>query len=389
MMSESSTLSMFRAIGYTLRARGLWPALSLSNLLLRKFIREWFGRHHRRLINFVMAGTAAYAGYALYEILTGSFIPSGKAEWMLIPLALVASVSALTVGVGHFILPQTLRRQLWLRAAMALFVAPFFCLAGYYAFDHWASLFAKDPAATTLMGLVIAAITYGMRDVIAWFLRCVMIRDMGVIDMTDLASLTDEGRKHVSIHEAGHALCYGLTEAVPVDAYAYVDSDNFSLISGAVSIPIPRDPTEVTRPLMEWHMLMTMAGIAAEEVIIGTSTMIGSGDIEAFTKLAGTYLVAGHGECYDMNAKSEGEIAANRAAIVRLRDHYAEKARQFIATNRSLCEALAIEINAVEFLDSERIAKFVHRVQLPEGWQLITWAKSVETIPFDTAPVEA
>lgn len=75
----------------------------------------------------------------------------------------------------------------------------------------------------------------------------------------------------------------------------------------------------------------------------------------------------------------ELDVAANRSAIRRLRDHHAIKAENFVRANQAICEFLAREIERTDFLDCEQIARQVHNVTLREGWKPITWPQSVPT----------
>ena len=129
-------------------------------------------------------------------------------------------------------------------------------------------------------------------------------------------------------------------------------------------------------------MLMNMAGVAAEHHFFGEKSLSGSGDIASMSHLATAYLSAGHGEVFDPSPADELGVAANRAAIGRLRDHYAGLAEVFIQENHSLCEEMARLVEKDEFVDCSSMAGIVGNVVLPDGWKRTTWAASVPTIPF-------
>lgn len=295
-------------------------------------------------------------------------------------LYLAMTLTAVCVGLAHFILPASYQRQVWLRSIYAISFAAVVGGIGYMGFERWRELYAADPASSTLFAIMAAVVMFGFRDVVIWFTRSLLIRDMAVGDVADLAALTEAGRWRVSIHEAGHALCYGLCSAVPEDAYVCIDNDLNNLVAGGVTIPTPKDPTEMTQERMEWSMLMLLAGAAAERVFFGEGSMNGTGDMDAFNHLATGYLLAGHGEVCVMLPENELDVAANRSAIGRLREHYAIRAENYVRANQATCESLAREIERSEFLDCEQIARQVHNVTLPDDWKLIVWPKSVPTL---------
>lgn len=380
-MSKERNL-ILGAIRSTIRSRGLWSGISLIAIFARGGLRSWFGRHHRSVIAAIMVGVSAGGGWLGARLADGiSSIRSPADVWWAASL-LGLSISALSIGIAHFVLPLNYRRQVWLRSVYALSFALFVGGIGYLGFDHWHRLYGADPASAVLFGLVAMAVIFGFREVVSWFLRSLLIRDMAVGDIADVAALTEAGRWRVSVHEAGHALCYGLCVSVPEDAYVGLDSDLNNLVAGAVSIPSPKDPTEVTKERMEWSMLMTMAGVAAERVFFGESSMCGGGDSQSVNNLAGIYLASGHGEVFVMSPENKLDVDANREAIGRLRDRFAEAAETFVRENKDLCEMLAKEIERVEFLDCEGIAAFTGAVIHPQSWVPVTWPKTIPVIQF-------
>lgn len=378
--SKTSTL-LISTILSAARSRGLWYGLTLSTILLRSWLRRWFGEHHRKVSNAAMLGLLSLGAWVLGAAIraTPPTDPLGLAS---VPIIIAFGLAAVAVGLGHFVLQPVLTRQVWMRCLNGLFVAACVAGLGYAAYDEWRAFYTSAPAPAVYVALLCAIVVFGFRDVFVWFLRSVLIRDTGVLDLADVSSLTPEGRHRVAIHEAGHAICYGLTTAVPEDAYVCIDTDLNSLIVGSVTIPTPKDPTEVTKERLEWSMLMTMAGVAAEHHFFGEKSLSGSGDIASMSQLATAYLSAGHGEVFDPAPADELGLSANRAAIGRLRDHYASLAEVFIQANHSLCEEMARLVEKDEFVDCTSIAGIVGSVALPEGWKRTTWAASVPTIPF-------
>ena len=371
-----------KAIMSSIRTRGVWSGISLTAVLLRSVLRTWFGHHQRTVISILMFGILVAGGWAGMHIFTDlAAIRTPGDIWsaaVLIGLAL----SAVSIGSAHFLLTPIFQRQVWLRSVYALGFASVVGGLGYLGFERWKLLYAEDPASAVLWGLVVTPVIFGFRDIVFWFMRSVLVHEATAGGLDDLASLTEAGRWKVAIHEAGHAICYGLCAAVPEDAWVGLDLDLNNLVAGSVNIPTPKDPTEVSKSFMEWSMLMTMAGVAAERVFFGDSSMNGRGDNQSVQVQAAAYLVAGHGEIYDMEALTEPQIAANRAAIARVRDHFSVLAESYIQANKEMCESLAKEINKMEFLDCEGIAASVSKAVYPTGWIALAWPASLPVIPL-------
>ena len=197
------------------------------------------------------------------------------------------------------------------------------------------------------------------------------------IDPSEIAGLTEEGRRRVCIHEAGHALCYGLCDGTPEDASISIDTDSFNIMMGVVTLPAPRDPTEVTKSLLEWQMLCLMAGSAAEKHFLGEESVCGSADLAAMHVVANMYLLAGYGETYQADAKEASEVDANRRVIGRLQQTIKAKADHLIELNSELCLKLANIIDQTEFVGCEQISDLTGSVVFPEEIERLTWPGSI------------
>ena len=197
------------------------------------------------------------------------------------------------------------------------------------------------------------------------------------VDPSEIAGLTEEGRRRICIHEAGHALCYGLCDGTPEDAAIGIDTDSFNIMMGVITLPTPRDPTEVTKSYLEWQMLNLMAGSAAEKHFLGEESVCGSGDMMAMQTVATMYLMAGYGETYQADAKEALEVEVNRRAIDRLRQTIKARADQLIELNQDLCRKLADIIDETEYVGCEQIAGVVDSVVFPEGIERLKWPNSI------------
>lgn len=367
-----------RAIAQTARRHGIWAGFRLSLMFLRGLLRDAFGRHHRLLITLWYVGLLA-AGFtillSLHDRLTAEEIGAGQLWRGLIELA--TAMVMILIPVGKACLFKEFQQQLWFYCLGAWAFAVFLGGMVYAFFEPWQSFYQRSPATAALVAVASVGVFIGFRVAVGWFVRALLKPAHAVSDVTEMAGFSEIGRRRVCIHEAGHALCYGLTEGIPEDASVGVDTDSFNVVSGVVTLPHPRDLTSVTRPLLEWHMLMLMAGSAAERHFLGENSICGAGDQETFVKTAAQYLLAGYGEVFTMQANEVSEVEANRNAIQRLRDQYAESASQFIAANAESCAKLAQLIEQREYLGCEELAAFEWQVAPTHGDWPLRWPEGV------------
>lgn len=326
---------------------------------------------------------AALVAGSLWFIATHALIEkidSGFTAW-LSAILIALCVSGIAVGASHFVLRPTSRPQVIYRAINGVMFSIVVGFSAYLGFDRWSFLYREDPASATLWGLITVAILFGFYDVMAWFIRSVMFRSVTAGEVDDLLSLTKDGRWRVAIHEAGHAVAYGLCTTVPEDAYACIEPDLLTAEAGAVGFPRPTDASELTKERIEWMMLCTEAGPAAEELIFGDRCILGAMDMNQLNGLAFTYLMSGFGEVISLEPKDEHEVQANRSAIGRLREKNKVLTTTFLAQNRDLIEQLARRLVELEYMDCEELEAGLRNVAVIEGQGLVSWPASIPSIP--------
>ena len=377
-MHLAKTFWRTKAIVDSARRHGLWSAFRLTALLTRGLLRDHFGHHQKSLVNiwFVLMFAAGIAiAFYLGQGIDHEFTP-GRIWGVAVLLA--TSLVCLFLPLGKLCLSGIFHNQLWFYCLGAWLFAVFLGGFGYFFFDAWNNVYAQNPASAVLLGIIAGGVAIGFQLVFSWFVRGLLKPGHHVMEPSELAGLNEEGRRRVCIHEAGHALCYGLCEGIPEDATVGIDPDASSLMMGVVTLPTPRDPTEVSKSLLEWKMLILMAGVAAERHFLGEDSVCGSGDMAAMNNIASVYLLAGYGDVYIHDAKADEEVTANRAAIKRMRDKYSAKADSLIRLNSEQCEKLADHIDKVEYMGCEDIAQMVvSRVKNPEKKPRLRWAPSI------------
>lgn len=367
-----------RAIAQTARRHGAWAGFRLCLTLLRSILREYFGRHHRFLIALWYVGLLT-AGVAMLVSLRNGFAAAamGAGELWQGLIALATGMTMILIPMGKVCLSKEFQQQLWFYCLGAWAFAAFLGGIVFVFFEPWMGFYERSPATAALVAVACIGVFIGFRAAIGWFVRALLKPAYTVSDAAEMAGFSEIGRRRVCIHEAGHALCYGLTEGIPEDAAVGVDTDSFNVVSGVVTLPQPRDLTSVTRPLLEWHMLMLLAGSAAERHFLGEDSICGAGDQDMFVKIAAQYMLAGYGEVFTMNAKDASEVEANRNAVRRLRDQYAEHASRFITENSDVCANLARLIEHREYLGCEELAAFEWRVTPTHGDWPLRWPEGV------------
>ena len=368
-------------VWHSIRTRGLWSGMVLFRLIARENIRNFLGIHSTALKRIAMAGLifgGLWLGAQLIRGMTGPGSGGAVFQDAILFGAMLALVGA---GAAHFVLAPAFRSQVYLRTVY--FGGYVLLVSGLaYAFaDTWRHLYATDAAGATLLGLLAVATVAGYRDVVGWFLRAVMLHQWaGIHDPTEFGSLSPEQRWGVAVHEAGHAICLGLCSTIPEDAYAFVESDFYQLVSGTVNMPMPKNPVDFSKPFTEWMLLTYLTGVAAERDTLGVDSMAGTGDVEAFNRLAAMYLAGGYGETYILEPMTELDTIVNRGAIERLREATRAKAAEFVALNKASVLRIAKALQEHEFLDAYQLAPLIIDVALPPGWRKVEWPADIKPI---------
>ena len=367
----------FKAIADTIKRHGIWAGFKLFIILFRAELRKHFGRHQKTITKLWFVAMFS-AGVAIALYLRQHAAQAETPVAMLQGGVLFAlAIALMVVPLGKLCLSGVFQQQLWLHCISACVFAVVLGACGYFFHESWGNAYARNPASATLMAAIGCGVIVGFGNAIGWFFRALIKPAHQYIDPSEIAGLTEEGRRRVCIHEAGHALCYGLCDGTPEDAAIGIDTDSFSIMMGVVTLPAPRDPTEVTKSYLEWQMLCLMAGSAAEKHFLGEESVCGSGDLMAMQTVATMYLMAGYGEMYLAEAKEALDIEVNRRAIERLRQAIKTKADQLIELNEDLCRKLADIIGQMEYVGCEQIAGLVDSVVFPIGIERLKWPTSI------------
>ena len=367
----------------TTRSHGLWSGIRLSFVLARSVVRPWLGVHRDALGGVTMLALLAGAVWLLVTTTLNAPVKSGAAAWQAAVLFAVAT-AGLVVGCAHFLLRPTSRPLVLYQALKAVMLSVALGFVAFLGYERWLDLHRIEPAGATLMGILVMAVLLGFHETISSFIRSAMFR--GVLDgvaageLKQFLALDAEGRWRVAIHEAGHAAAYGLCSTIPEDAYACLEPDLLSMEAGAVGFPRP-DATEMTKERMEWMMICSEAGPAAEELFFGDRCLAGVMDVNQLHGLANAYLLAGFGEPIDMEPATEPALHANRLAIGRVREKITSITAGFMALNKDTIEKIANRLLEVEFMDCKDLQGALQDATPLPDRSLMSWPGSIASVP--------
>ena len=197
--------------------------------------------------------------------------------------------------------------------------------------------------------------------------------------------LSEEERRIIAYHEAGHALvAHYLPGCDPVHKVSIVAR---GMASGyTISLP-EEDRTVITRSKFEAQLAFALGGRAAEELVLGEVTTGAANDLEQVTEMARAMVTRygmseklgpmtfGQKEELIFLGKEIGEqrdyseaVAQEIDAEVRRIVHEAhERAKQVLREHREQLDAVAARLMEVETLDAEEFVAVVEGRLTPEG----------------------
>ena len=188
------------------------------------------------------------------------------------------------------------------------------------------------------------------------------------------ASLANPHLYATALHEAAHALYYGVSpEGVPQSLYAEVYRDvGANGVLGGVG-HYEGNPEGLSESFLLWHMRKDVAGTEAQWVVFGERYAGGSTDSELWLDCAICYLRSGLGEVFYLETPSGNltapQLAHNRAVLNTLREQCQNDARQFLTSNQEVLLDLAEELTQRLRMEANDLAPFLARVRQPQVWE--------------------
>jgi len=148
-------------------------------------------------------------------------------------------------------------------------------------------------------------------------------------------SLPEESRRQIALHEAGHAVFFGLGDSVPDDLYAWMDEEIAAPQPGLEAMPSAgavgaftalADKTLMLDLRQHAHFVllgMVCGGAAAEELMLGSPSAGMLADVRHFETRARQYLALYPDARWPFFAAPAGdaEVQANARTLASFREH--------------------------------------------------------------------
>lgn len=177
--------------------------------------------------------------------------------------------------------------------------------------------------------------------------------------------LSLEDRRHTAAHEAGHALVYAALGRLPLDAQIVIHDQPNSGIAGYVRATVLEDRL-LDSVMIEWNMLVLLAGKIGETVIHGVSTLGSERDHQHWLSYARTYLSNHYHGVFFNEPKDSFEQASNIAKLDALQVKQTALLNTFFEMNAEVHQQFTDEILKVRTMDRDAIITFLSRVKLPD-----------------------
>ena len=174
-------------------------------------------------------------------------------------------------------------------------------------------------------------------------------------------------RDHVvtAAHEAGHMVMFAALDRLPDNFKAEIITDQhddygrLGYVSGHVW-----DYQLASRELIEWRMMMTLAGNLAEHVLLGEMTVGAISDMRTWQKLAHDYLSNGFGGTYFIEPKNEFEAALNRQMLDLLAAKQKADVTECLVANKDVVIHLSSLLKEHRVLNADKVRDVLKNVDL-------------------------
>lgn len=184
--------------------------------------------------------------------------------------------------------------------------------------------------------------------------------------------VTEQDRRFIAAHEAGHALLYAAWSPLPDTLRVQVKNrTDGSDALGFVNDGVPRDLL-TEKESAEWQMLACLAGTAGERCYTGRVSLGAVNDATRWVTVATAYLSChlSDGVFYPEPA-SELEIASNQRHLAALRNAQNARLKAFFDVNRGVHARLTETLLEHGSQAGAALLPFLTDVQLPEDFPRI------------------
>jgi len=165
----------------------------------------------------------------------------------------------------------------------------------------------------------------------------------------------------IAVHESGHALLLaGVYENIP-DITASIVPDLSSL--GRILLS---DALLQSTSMLEWNMMLSLGGNAAEYVLFGERYSGSGRDFTNWEGYARQFLLITGAEPFFADPQNPHESETNARSLTRMKDGQMAKVREYLNINRDILDELAQTLQKEKTLQRDGLIGFLTRAQRTE-----------------------
>lgn len=174
----------------------------------------------------------------------------------------------------------------------------------------------------------------------------------------------------IAVHEAGHALAYAALRPLPdyVEVRLYDRFIRDDVLGEVTPIAYPHQLEDVA--FLQWHMLMLLAGQAAEQMLLDVETVGPVQDLAQWTALAQELLKLCQDDFFFAEPRAPDETAANQRLLMATLTQQRQQVHGFLDINRRVLVQLASELEQRKRLQAEALRALWEDVQIPGDFPL-------------------
>lgn len=198
-------------------------------------------------------------------------------------------------------------------------------------------------------------------------------RDIGLL-------MNDRSRRRVCVHEAGHALIYGLGSSIPEDLFAFLDPMILDGRAGAVGFSEEMAIDRTTVEQLRFRLVVIVAGAAAEDAFLGDVSSGCYGDYEDFDDVGELYLRTA-GAMWFTNPKNASEAEVNARALAELKKQCFDLAKTILLANKDPHDALCSALDKLGELAYPDLLPILSNVEVDPAWNapVPVWPEDMPT----------
>lgn len=362
----------------TLTRRGPVEFFRLTYVMLRYRFRSAYDDNTRILvITFhVLLGLAGASVMALAFGMDGGTTATSIATRL---GGAVVGFAILFVSGSWFLMPA-FQRSVLLGEVVASVCYGFLCVAlCWFGWRHALALAARDPQAFSAFILLAVVVVVAFAHPLSLFARFLVMRATAnhyafETPYHQILAVRPRrgGFRQTAVHEAGHAVMYGLGARLPEDASAFIDTDTISPSVGQVSFPGGRNG-DFAFDLLEWKLFTCLAGLVAEKIDTGTHGFGAGGDMRVWQELAIPYLLLRTDITFFEEPKTDLEMESNKRELAALKKQMLVAVTRFLRANWTVVERIAASLEEVEYLDYKQLADLLKGVKRTAGMPTANW----------------